>query len=288
MIAALGTRWRLLDSGPADGATNMAVDAALLAHARRTGEATLRLYAWSVPTLSFGRHERARGAFDLRSLAAHGVAVVRRPTGGRALLHDREVTYCVTAPATGSLAASYAAINGLLVDALARLGVRAAPAAPEGRPLRPDGAACFAEPAPGELTVDGAKLVGSAQLREDGALLQHGSILLEDDQSRIAALRAATAAGGIRARPGAAPGAPGRLAPEGAAATLAPVATLRGALGREVRHGEVVAALVAALHAACARAGVTSPSALPSDSGVLASAAALRSRFEDPDWTWRR
>ena len=91
-------RWRFLDSGAADGVTNMATDVALLEHARRTGETTLRVYAWSRPTLSLGRHERARGLFATDVLHADGVDVVRRPTGGRALLHHREVTYSVTAP----------------------------------------------------------------------------------------------------------------------------------------------------------------------------------------------
>ena len=170
---ALAPRWRFLDSGAADGATNMATDAALMAQARRTGGGTFRVYAWDRPTLSLGRHERARDRFDPDRIAAHGVGVVRRPTGGRALLHDGEVTYSVTAPVGSlSLGESYAVINALLLDALARLGVRATVAAAARRPLRPEGAACFAEPSDGELTVGGAKLVGSAQLREDGALLE--------------------------------------------------------------------------------------------------------------------
>ncbi len=273
MIAA---RWRWLEAPAAeDGATNMAVDAALLDHARRTGEATLRTYGWSRPTLSFGRHERTRGIFDAGQLAARGIDAVRRPTGGRALLHHREVTYSVTAPVSGAtLAESYGSINALLMDALARLGVHAAaapPASRHARALRPEGAACFAEPSAGELVVAGAKLVGSAQLREDGAFLQHGSILLDDDQAAIAGLRLSTAA-----------------ATSAVAVALAPVATLRAAAGREVAPHEVRAALHAALEAACARAGVTSPCTIESDSGIVAAAAEHRARFADPAWTWRR
>ncbi len=261
-LGALAGRWRLLREAAQDGATNMATDAALLAHARRTGEGVLRIYAWQRPTLSLGRHERARGLFDPARLDAAGVDVVRRPTGGRALLHHREVTYAVAAPALLPLGDSYAAINALLLGALGRLSVRAALAAPAARPLRPDGAACFAEPAAGELVVGGAKLVGSAQLREDGALLQHGSILLDDDQPLIARLRA-PGAGSEAARP------------------VAPAGTLRTALGREVAFAEVADALEAELDA-----GRT---ASPLDAGLLADdLARLVIAFRDPAWTWRR
>lgn len=280
MIARLARRWRFLASDGADGATNMAVDAALMERARRTGEATLRVYTWTRPTLSFGRHERARGRFDAATLAAHGVEAVRRPTGGRALLHDREVTYSVTAPVGDiTLGESYRAINALLLHALRLLGIAAEEAAPRGRALRPEGAACFAEPSAGELVVAGAKLVGSAQLREEGALLQHGSILLADDQARIARLRA----------PG--PSAPAASTTSGAATVPAPVppaASISAALGRDVEAAEVRAALRAALDAACAADGVTSPVTIESESGIVAAVAEHRARFADPAWTWRR
>jgi lipoate-protein ligase A len=267
-LAALAARWRLLCSGAAGGVTNMAIDAALLARARRTGVATLRVYAWDVPTLSLGRHERARGLFDSDRMAAMGVGVVRRPTGGRALLHHREVTYSVTAPDALSLTASYAAINQLLRDALARLGVEAHVAFPRGRPLRPEGAACFAEPGAGELVVHGAKLVGSAQLREDGALLQHGSILIADDQSMIATLRS-----------GEAPRARETDRPTAAAATL------ESALGRTVGYGEVEGALIAAF-AERTEYEALDPDSLRDDLG--ADLARLQREYADPEWTWRR
>src|SRR5271154_4919364 len=99
----------------------MALDHALLARAARTGECVLRVYSWRSPTVSFGRHQRTAGGYDHLHLAA-----VRRPTGGRAVLHDREATYSVTAPVTRPLRATYARINRLLLDALHRLGVDAA------------------------------------------------------------------------------------------------------------------------------------------------------------------
>jgi lipoyl(octanoyl) transferase len=87
----------------------MALDEALMTRARQTGECVFRVYSWSAPTLSFGRHQAARVAYDPRTLAETGVDVVRRPTGGRTVLHDREVTYSVTAPASdgGALRESY-------------------------------------------------------------------------------------------------------------------------------------------------------------------------------------
>ena len=256
----------------------MATDLALLDHARRTGEATLRLYAWARPTLSLGRHERARGVFDLRVLRTAGIDVVRRPTGGRALLHDHEVTYAVAAPATaGTLGETYRAVNVLLRTALASLGVAASEAPRHARPavaeaLRPDGAPCFAEPSPGELVVDGAKLVGSAQWRDDGAWLQHGSILLEDDQPRIASLRRA-------------PGAPATgpaVVPLAPAATAAS-ATLRAALGRDVAPVEVEDAVIAAFSDGLGRT-LTPLAAALSERDLRRHLEAL----SDPTWVWRR
>lgn len=256
MTAPLGSRWRLLLSGAADGATNMAVDHALLDRAAQQDEAVLRIYTWAQPTLSLGMHERAR--LDAERVAAAGVGVVRRPTGGRALLHHREVTYSVTAPVRGlSLSESYRAINDILLEALAVLGVAAAEAERSGRPLRPDGAACFAEPNVGELVIEGRKLVGSAQRRDERALLQHGSILLADDQSLIAALR-------------------------GESPSLPAAATLSEALGRDVGVAEVTDALATALRRRAASVTDFDPAELEP---ALASHLA---HYRDPRWTYRR
>src|SRR3954469_10190523 len=110
------SRWRLLVAPPRSGAENMARDTALQARAARTGETVFTIYSWSAPTLSFGRNQPARGRYDLRMLRASGVEVVRRPTGGRAILHHREVTYSVTAPIDGSLPlrGTYTRINRIL------------------------------------------------------------------------------------------------------------------------------------------------------------------------------
>lgn len=254
-------RWRFLDSGALDGGEQMALDAGLMDRAHETGEAVLRVYAWSRPTLSFGRNERARGRFSADLLDRAGVGAVRRPTGGRVLFHDREVTYSVTAPSDGAPpGTSYRRINQLLRDALARLGVSASEA-PRGRVTRPGRDvvfSCFAEPSAGELVVEGRKLVGSAQLRERGALLQHGSILVGDDQPRIAEL------------------AMGPVTPP------LPAATLAGALGRTPSYQEVRDALFSALRA-------LSSDARSLDPGEAARfAAPQRARFLSAEWTWRR
>lgn len=257
--------WRLLDTGARDGAWNMAADVALMERARRSGQTVFRAYAWSCPTLSFGRHESARARFSAARIAAAGLDTVRRPTGGRALLHDHEVTYSVTAPvdASESLGDSVRRINGILRRALGRLGVDAVEAdAP--RSLRPEGAACFAVPAPGELTLGGRKIAGSAQVRHDGALLQHGSILLDDDQGRIASLT------------------------DGPFLGAAPAASLREALGAEVGFADVRDAL---FHEVALLAGRPAASlVLPLDDDALSapSLQAPLAQFRDVAWTWRR
>lgn len=260
------TRWRLLDTGARDGAWNMAVDVALMARARRTDESIFRVYAWDRPTLSFGRHEAACAHYDVAAIREAGVATVRRPTGGRALLHHREVTYSITAPMDAGvpLGASVRRFNQMLLRALRQLGVPAVEAS-ETHEMRPEGAACFALPSAGELSLAGRKLVGSAQVRQDGALLQHGSILLDDDQGRIAGFTI------------------------GAYVSAAPAASLRTELGAAASYETVRDALFAVIGA---EAGALSPEALviPPES-ALSDADALDdalAQFRDPAWTWRR
>ena len=240
----------------------MALDEALMARARRGGESVLRVYAWSRPTLSLGRHQRAVGIYHEALLAERGIGVVRRPTGGRALLHHREITYSVTAPCddAGALPAEYGRINALLCRALASLGVPVVVAAPTTRAAAPSATPCFAEPARGELTVGGRKLVGSAQWRDHGAMLQHGSILVDDDQSSI----------------------PGFL--RHPAAPAPPPATLRDALGRAPVLAEVGDALFRAVRE------LADPDATPIeiDDDLALDMTALAERYRDDAWTWRR
>lgn len=254
--------WRLLTTPPLGAAENMALDEALLERARATAEAVFRVYTWAEPTLSFGRNQSARDVYDADRARNAGVSVVRRLTGGRALLHHREITYSVTAPTSAGepLRESYARINRLLVEGLARLGARVSIAAPADRALPPSASPCFERPAEGELVIGERKLVGSAQWRDEGALLQHGSILVEDDQPQVAALAT---------RP---------VPPPAAAATLAAV------LGYKPTAEEAAAALfdaVRALEDECA-------TELTLDDSLTGAAERALSRYTDDRWTWRR
>jgi lipoate-protein ligase A len=180
-----------------DGARNMARDHALAARLGG-GEAALRVYRWDPPTVSFGRNEPARGLYDSGRATDRGLAFVRRPTGGRAVFHDRELTYAVVLPlrALGGARRTYGAVNAGLVRGLRRLGVPAELSAGGGRPTRPDCGPCFRRAAPGEVTVGGRKLVGSAQVRLGGTLLQHGSLLLEPGQGVLDELGAVAGSSG--------------------------------------------------------------------------------------------
>jgi len=277
-LRALAGEWTLLRSAPADGATNMAADLALLREAQSTGRATLRLYSWSAPTLSLGRHERALGRFSPERLTSEGISIVRRPTGGRALLHGPELTYSVAAPSgTAPLRWRYDCINALLLDALQSLGVQARPYSAE-RHSRPGSSVCFSEPSSGELTVDGAKLVASAQLEEPGAFLQHGSLLLRDAQPSIARLMIESPSAASTDAQNSTP----------ALASIATHATaLEDLVPQRASFDAVADAVAQALEAAVGAAHVTSGHTLES---LLAdvSLAPLVEHFRDPNWTWSR
>ena len=182
--------WRLILDPPRDGFRNMALDEALLESCRQgdfPGGAfpVLRVYGWNVPTLSLGRFQDALRAVDEDFCRDRGIPVVRRPTGGAAVLHDREVTYCLVRPTReppfgSSLLDSYRRIASGIAAGLGLLGVVpdsgiVAPRMP--RASRPE--QCFARASSYEITFEGRKVVGSAQVRRRGASLQHGSILLD-------------------------------------------------------------------------------------------------------------
>ncbi len=240
----------------------MALDEALLARAAETGESVLRIYGWSAATLSLGRHQVARGAYDLERARRLGVRFVRRPTGGRAVLHHREVTYSVTArtDSLGNLRESYARINRLLIEGLRALGADVSLAVPAGVAPPPGPVPCFERPVSGEIAAHGQKLVGSAQWRDGGALLQHGSILLEDDQALAAYLL---------------------LDP---CEPPPPPATLSMLLGRCPAAGEVNDALLDALY----RLEDDSADPLEIDGWLAGRASIALDRYQDEEWTWRR
>jgi len=179
--------------GPAPGAENMARDRRLLEELV-AGErpATLRLYAWAPPCISLGRGQDP-SLLDLDAVRAAGLDVVVRPTGGQALLHDRELTYSVVASQAdpvvgGSLMTTYHRISEALLTGLAALGVRGEGAPDLRRPAAGLTPVCFASASAEEVLVQGRKLLASAQYRTRGAFLQHGSLLLEDAQARLPAL----------------------------------------------------------------------------------------------------
>lgn len=257
------TVFRCVVHGPGRGAWNMAVDEALMAAARR-GETILRFYAWDPPCLSLGRHQAARDRYDRDEIARRGLDVVRRPTGGRAVYHHRELTYSVTAPAGawGSLRESYARINRGLLRGLAGLGAPAAAARARSRAPGPSTRACFRDPLPGEIVSGRRKLVGSAQRRDRGALLQHGSILLHDDQTVADELR----------RDG------------GADQETVRAAALAEVMDELPSRGRLEEAL---------RAGFEEEFGAAVREGAMTSreertARDLRRRYADPEWTWRR
>jgi len=235
----------------------MGVDQALLDDVERRGDvAYLRLYRWTPACLSFGRNEPALARYDRARIEQLGIDVVRRPTGGRAVWHDDEVTYAVAAPvdAMGCLRDSYHAIHQRLARALRSLGADAVLASPLHRPGALGAGACFAQPVGGEVLVKGRKVVGSAQVRQGTAFLQHGSILLSGSQDLVT-----------------------RVSRERTAAPTA--TTLSEALGRRVEFDEVVHAVSDTW---LENQEVWESRDLP------ALPPSRLTAFSDPSWTWRR
>jgi lipoate-protein ligase A len=183
---------RLILDDPADGASNMARDEAISrAVASGAQLPTLRFYGWQPPCISLGQAQRIRSV-DLDAIEADGVGVVRRPTGGLAILHTDEFTYSLSLPvghplAEGDLMTSYRRIAGAIVDSLRRLGVEGANADRVAKEDRAKGPVCFEAPSDYEVVggAAGKKLVGSAQWRRVDGVLQHGSLPLRGDIARV-------------------------------------------------------------------------------------------------------
>src|SRR5215470_2841608 len=192
----MGSIWRLLVTEPLDGATNMAVDETLLrARSDESAGPTVRFYGWHPATVSLGYAQPLDEAVDRAACQTLGIGLVRRPTGGSAILHeppDAEVTYSVVAregdfPGADDVLETYRILGEGLTAGLARLGVRAQ-LTPLVRGRRAETAApafCFRRAGAYELAVGGRKLIGSAQRRQRRAFLQHGSVLLDADPGRI-------------------------------------------------------------------------------------------------------
>jgi lipoate-protein ligase A len=216
----------------ASGSVNMGIDEALATLCR--DRATLRFYAWEAPTLSIGYAQRCSG-IDLAACRSSMVTLVRRPTGGRAVLHRQDLTYSLILPlrppwTTCSIAESYRLIHKCLLRGLETFGLNASIGY---RSTRADGSLapfCFPAIARDDIVVDGKKIIGSAQRRFPAALLQQGSILLDFDPASILALL----------------GSDERAAAAGALTT---VGSLREVMGRLPYRWEVEAAVCKGLAA---------------------------------------
>lgn len=238
----------------------MSVDHALFELAEETGALCWRVYHWDPWCLSFGRHEPAARRYDRARIEALGLDCVRRPTGGRAVWHARELTYAVAAPidAFGSLQVAYQRIHQVLAAAVATLGASPALAASRTVPGLGSGP-CFDAAVGGELVLDGRKVLGSAQRRGHRALLQHGSLLLADDQSLPRSLHHAAPAG------------------------PAPEAPLGALLGRAVGFDEAARAVIRALEATA-----TPVLADGAPNEVLQRAERHYDTYQSTSWTWER
>jgi lipoate-protein ligase A len=247
-----------VDDVPRPGFLNMAIDETLLRLAEADGARVLRLYRWAPACLSFGRHEPARRRYRRDRIAERGIDVVRRPTGGRAVWHDAELTYAVAAPVAtfGTLGETYLAIHRTLACALSQLGLPATLAPAPARAAAPDAGACFAAPAGGEVLAGGRKVVGSAQLRTRSAFLQHGSVLLDGDQRLVADVSVGPASSGA----------------DGSLALL---------LGRQVGFEEVAERV-----ASSARSWEGEWRSIHGGDAILELAAAAADGYRSDEWTW--
>ncbi|MEZ4637352.1 MAG: lipoate--protein ligase family protein [Caldilineaceae bacterium] len=185
------SRWRLIiEDQPRTGAANMAVDEAIaIAAAAGDVPPTLRFYRWSPPAVSLGRHQKVADV-DVDRIAALGYDLVRRTTGGRAILHTDELTYSAAAHAdeprmAGGVMDAYLRLSNGLLSGLQALGLQAEKAGADVRAGRDVSAACFEVPSAYEITAHGRKLMGSAQSRRQGYVLQHGSLPLVGDIARL-------------------------------------------------------------------------------------------------------
>ncbi|MED4463826.1 lipoate--protein ligase family protein [Metabacillus fastidiosus] len=188
--------WRFIDSGQCSPAYNMALDEALLEwHSEGKIPPTIRFYGWDPPTLSVGYFQKVEKEINMEAVKKYGLGFVRRPTGGRGVLHDMELTYSVIVseehpemPKT--VTEAYRVISEGILEGFKNLGLDAYFAIPrteeEKQGLKnPRSAVCFDAPSWYELVVEGRKVAGSAQTRQKGVILQHGSILLDLNEDML-------------------------------------------------------------------------------------------------------
>ncbi|UFU00479.1 lipoate--protein ligase family protein [Radiobacillus kanasensis] len=183
--------WYFIDSGRCHPAFNMAMDETLLQwHSKGKLPPIIRFYGWQPAGLSLGYFQRVEGKIDVEGAKKHGVELVRRLTGGRAVLHDQELTYSVIVSESHgkmpkTVKEAYLVISKGLLEGFRNLELQADFAIPEGKLQSTDSAVCFEEPSWYELIVEGKKAAGSAQTRQKGVILQHGSIPLNVDNNKL-------------------------------------------------------------------------------------------------------
>lgn len=189
-------KWGFIDSGDCSAAYNMAMDEALL-NWQSNGEIPpiIRFYGWKPATLSIGYFQKAEAEIDLTEVKRQGLGFVRRPTGGRAVLHEHELTYSVIVPESypgmpNTVTEAYRVISEGILKGFRNLGLDAYFSVPETEQEKallksPKSSVCFDAPSWYELVVEGKKVAGSAQTRQKGVILQHGAILLELDEDKL-------------------------------------------------------------------------------------------------------
>jgi lipoyl(octanoyl) transferase len=179
----------LIDRTARSGPANMAVDEYLFARLGKDPRTTVRFYGWERPTVSLGYSQIAAEVLNLDYCRQNGIDVVRRITGGKLVLHWREITYSVASSDTmmfsETLAESYRRISLGLIRGLKKTGLKARLAGPAPSSYSRGNMPCFAYPARDEIEIDGRKIIGSAQKRVAGRFLQHGSIPLQDDEGLL-------------------------------------------------------------------------------------------------------
>ena len=188
--------WRFIDSGFSSPAYNMALDEALLNwHSEGVIPPTIRFYGWNPPTLSIGYFQKVEKEINMDAVKKYGLGFVRRPTGGRGVLHDKELTYSVIVSEAHpempkTVTEAYRVISQGLLEGFKELGLDTYFAIPKSQQEKdalknPRSAVCFDAPSWYELVVEGRKVAGSAQTRQKGVILQHGSIILDLDEDQL-------------------------------------------------------------------------------------------------------
>lgn len=266
--------WRLILTPAAPGAWNMAVDEAVLEHIGR-GESlpTLRLYAWEPACLSLG-HAQPFADVDRARLKERGWEVVRRATGGRAILHTDELTYSVTGSAeepvlSGGVLESYNRLAQALLLAVKNLDLPVEMKEGKANESAAPNPVCFEVPSTYEITVNGKKLIGSAQARKKEGVLQHGSLPLTGDLTRICQALVFES----------------ETAREAAAQRLLQRATtVESALGRTVRWEEAAEAFI---HAFETQLGICFERGELSESESKRAEELVQEKYDHPSWTER-